>query len=257
MDWLKRFENGETYKEIGDKDGFDERTVKKYINKIREHKETIQARTMVYKEALEKHFKDLTALARRLDQLVMAGKSVTAEQKDPPFRALAEHLPKSKLWANLSKWENFFTEIEAARERFQGAIKNEILADKTLKSAYGSGMMDADNLSKALVLVADSLLHGYKGIRAEDSLNPEPTDNPELVVGRFGGFNIGTLPPERLPALVTAVSAIENRLTTFKEFTALKEMLERKQVVKEEAHAILTTIVLKRVVSGRCAYCPF
>lgn len=256
-EWLRRVDNGESIKEIGKGDNFVERTVKKYVDQARERQETTQARTMVYKDALEKHFKDLTSMARKLDQAVSSGKNIAGEIKDPLYSALKEHQPNSKLWVHISEWNALLSEIDSLRENFKAAIKNDAASNPLLQASFIGGAMDTENIGQAMMRVADSLLGGYPGIRAVNALNPKPIGDPDLVIAQFGGFNLGNFQPDRMSDLVLRLTDLENRLPGFGQFQSLKTLAERQSKLKEAIHDLLTVFILKRVISGHCRYCPF
>ena len=256
-EWLRRVENGESIKEVGKSDNFVERTVKKYVEQATERQETTQARTMVYKDALEKHFKDLLSMARKLDQAVSSSKSIAGEAKDPLYSALKEHQPNSKLWVLFSEWNGVIVEIESVRENFKAAVRDDASNNPWLQAAFVGGAMDAENIGQAMIKVVDSLRGGYPGIRAVNALKPEPFGDPNLVIARYGGFNLGTFQPSNLPDLQLQLTELENRLPGFSQFQSLKSLAERQSQLKEAIHDLLTVFILKRVISGHCRYCPF
>ena len=255
--WLRRVENGESIKEIGKSDNFVERTVKKYVDQAMERQETAQARTMVYKEALEKHYKDLVSVARKLDQAISSGKSIAGETKDPLYSALKEHQPNSKVWAHILEWNDLLTEINSLRETFKAAIKDDAANDPLLQASFIGGAMDTENMGQAMMRVVDSLISGYPGIRTEDSLKAESFGDPNLVIARFGAYNVGTFLPNNLSDLTLRFIELEDRLPALDHFKSLKTNLIRQAQVKESVHDLLMVFILKRVISGRCRYCPF
>ncbi len=62
--WLRRFEEyGESPPEISKADGYDVRTVRKQIEYAREERELREARAMVLRNDLERHYSDLCEFA--------------------------------------------------------------------------------------------------------------------------------------------------------------------------------------------------
>ena len=69
--WLRRFEeDGESPPHIAEADGYDVRTVRKQIEKAMQEREMREARVMVLRDALEKHYKDLYTFAETLDSSI-------------------------------------------------------------------------------------------------------------------------------------------------------------------------------------------
>ena len=256
-EWLRRYENGERVKDIFQKDHFAEHTVRKYIDEARDRRETVQARTMVYKDALEKHYKDLISTARKLDQMVMSGKHPVIDSDEPLYQALTEHLPKSKIWPLLSERNNLTNENETLRETLKQELKALAESDPSLKSVFRGGEIDLENMSQAMTVVTNSILGGHQEINPFDSLRSEPTDKDELVAAIYGAYPIGTLRPNKMLELAEALESFENRIPTVESYKILSANIRRQAEVKEEIHRLLTVIILKRLVGGRCVYCPF
>ena len=67
-EWLRRHEiGGESPMEIAKSDKYDVRTVRKYIELERQERERREARSIVLRQALEEHYRDLCNFAQQLD----------------------------------------------------------------------------------------------------------------------------------------------------------------------------------------------
>lgn len=77
-----------------------------------------------------------------------------------------------------------------------------------------------------------------------------------LVNLRLGGYNIGTVAEAPVDAVKKALLGFRERLPTFAEYQRLgqrrKELDELAPDIREE----LAIITLRRVIPGRCKYCP-
>lgn len=255
-DWLRRNQMGDSIAKIAKDEKFDVRTVKKYVDQADERYEGAQARTLVLKNALELHFKDLIDLVKKLDKLVTSDRSPAGEYNDPLFAALKEHQSGLKLWALLDEWDSLINGQGKLRKELQAAISEEAASDKSLLAAFKGGTIDSDNIGQAMMHVVKSQIGGFEGIRASDSLESERSDEPALVIARHGAYAIGTVKSANFEKLRQALTDFENKLPDLKEYLPLKTNTERQPVVKQAIHDLLQGFVLRRVVGGRCRYCP-
>ena len=69
LDWLRRYEDGESPPKIAENDKVDVRTVRKHIEMAKQEREVKEARSMVLRNALELHYRDLCDCAKKLGGL--------------------------------------------------------------------------------------------------------------------------------------------------------------------------------------------
>ena len=113
-EWLQRHdEEGQSPPEIANADGYDVRTVRKQLEIERQERERREARSIVLRQALEKHYADLCCFVQKLDSHIVGEKgSPSTMRSDPMWSALEEHLPRSTIWKKLDRWEGVWAEIE-------------------------------------------------------------------------------------------------------------------------------------------------
>ena len=115
QDWLERSESGESPKKIGGKDGYDVRTVRKYIELASEEREGKEARAAVVRGAYEKHYKDMVNFANSLDNEIDAEIPVSQTlRENRMWEALKEHQPKASLFRGISKASIIFPCLSVA-----------------------------------------------------------------------------------------------------------------------------------------------
>jgi len=72
----------------------------------------------------------------------------------------------------------------------------------------------------------------------------------------YGPFTIGRVPNEWVAEVKNVVLDLMNKVTTWEEHGEMSHLLARSERVKRELHDELLVIILRRVVPGRCRYCP-
>ena len=99
VQWLRRYEAGESAARIADSDEFDVRTVRRHIEEARQEREVREATVMVLRSALENHYADLCRLAEKLDAEIAREEPIySLLGDDRMLSALKQHLPRSTLW---------------------------------------------------------------------------------------------------------------------------------------------------------------
>jgi len=95
-EWLRRNETeGESPPEIAKQDGYDVRTVRKQIEIERQERERREARSIVLRQALEKHYADICTFAQKLDSHITGDTgSLSTIKSEPMWIALREHMPR-------------------------------------------------------------------------------------------------------------------------------------------------------------------
>ncbi len=107
-EWLEKTESGTPVQEISVKEYYDSRTIKKHIRQAQQEREAHQARAIVLRGALEKHYEDLCGLAVNIEETVMGRREVTLNLTEPYiWKALKQHKPKAPLWVHIKQWTIF------------------------------------------------------------------------------------------------------------------------------------------------------
>jgi hypothetical protein len=141
-EWLGRFEvDGESQPQIALKDGFDIRTVRKQIELAKEEREAREARTLVLRSALEKHYEDLRKFAEKLDSEIRGVANVPPLPDDDLIDgALRQHLPRSPLWSYLAKREALHYALEEQKQLLKNTIEKVVKAARPLKTIKDTGL---------------------------------------------------------------------------------------------------------------------
>ena len=256
--WLQRHEDGESVRQIAKKDGYDVRTVRKHIERVRQAREIHEARAMVLRNALEDHYRDICGFAKEIEAVVSKGHAILPSAiSNPLWTALRQHLPKAPLWKGIEKWDHLDQELDRLKAAMKAHLEEAILADDALNAIFPNGLNeDVAGIVEVLERQMDAWLHGSTGLDIELSFKTEPADEEGYVRARCGAFYIGTVKESQKLAVREALTDLQLKLPAFTEYESIQEYLDQKVKLGQELREELTTIILRRVVPGRCRYCP-
>lgn len=257
-DWFRRSEeDGQSPPEIAKKDRYDVRTVRSQIELERQEKERREARSIVLRQALEKHYSDLCIFAQKLDSHISGGSGSLSIMKDEPmWSALREHIPRSSLWKNSGRWETLQEELRQAIVELRKQLESRVGSKSPLPFPKESGEF---GLSSGIVdlLVAHIIFkaRGEAGLDERTDFTLEKADQRTTSID-FGSYTIGKVPNDQVPEIKKLVRDLMKETTTLEEHGEMSRLLNNLDRVKHELHDELLVIILRRVVSGKCRYCP-
>jgi len=256
--WLHRYEEeGQSPPEIAKSDGYDVRTVRKQIEIERQERERREARSIVLRQALEKHYADLCTFAQKLDSHITGETgSLSMLKNEPMWSALREHIPRSALWKNLDRLDVLWEETRQADSELRRQVEAFVGTRSPLKFL---AQREETGLSPGIV---DALAFHFKvTARGEMGLDKR-TDFRLAAVDQgttwieYGAFTIGMVPNDRVDEIKNLFLDLLSEVTTWKEHDEISRLLARSERVQREIYEELLIIILRRVVPGRCRYCP-
>ncbi|MBN2543753.1 hypothetical protein JXI42_12880 [bacterium] len=260
--WLKRHEDeGESPPQIAEKDHYDVRTVRKQIELAKQEREVREARSIVLRDALEKHYEDLRKYAEKLNsQIIGTGDSVYSLDDDFIESALRQHLPRSPLWAYLSKWQSLQQRVIEEQQKIEENISEVVKKEPRLKSLADSGFND---IVPGIVAVLDAevkqWLNGNLDYTLKDSLIMEPVEKG-LVNPRIGFSHMGLMDKEvateNMGIAQDVLADLETRVKVIQEYIDLEKTKAEIRRLRIKLREELAVIRLRRIVPGRCKYCP-
>jgi hypothetical protein len=261
-DWLRRQEEQEeSTPAIALQDNYDVRTVRKAIELARAEREMREARTLVLRNAIEKHYKDLRQYAERMDGEVL-GTDSSAPSSDNDFveSALKQHLPRSPIWSLQSKRKALKEKEVEQRQRLKQSVENSVGRHSQLAtlSTYGlSGVIPG--VAAAIMVEVGIWTRGDADSSFKDRLTYEPV-NAGTVNPRFGVAHLGAMDEEiarrEMPKVRRALEELEISTKDSIEFRDLAKTLADLKQVDRKLREELAIIRLRRIVPGRCKYCP-
>ena len=256
--WLRRYEEeGESSPQIAKVDGYDVRTVRKQIELERQERERREAKSIVLRRALEQHYADLCAFAQRLaSQVTTKGGTLLMLRNDRMWSALHEHLPRSVIWKSLDRWEYLQGQIE----QLEGEMGK--LFEEQVKSRSDQGFIVQtqdtgfrEGVVAALIFHCNVVAQKQPGLlsRANFELRPLPGQETDI---QLGAFHMGKVPNDQVSNAQQLLKDLLSEVTNWDSYHKLEQLFtefKRTQGVLEDELAIIT---LRRVVPGRCKYCP-
>jgi len=258
-EWLRRFdEDGESPPQIAKADGYDVRTVRKQIELARQEREVREARAMVLRDALEKHYRDLYTFAGKLDSdLSWPPKHISFGLKeDRMWQALREHMPRSPIWKAIPRWEQLADQFDLCIKGVEERAKVEAQA-RGLNFAQATGEPGLyEGFGQGVAFHAASLARGHRGLKDVGKFSQTRATDAGLHEVKKGVLGLGLMHPDEIVNLETIYLELLDEVNGWEEANDLHQVvlaLERQSTV---LHDELASIILRRVVPGRCKYCP-
>jgi len=250
--WLGELEKGMGITAIARAAGKDIRVVKRQLDMAEHERELRQARGDFLRSRLEAHQEDLLVEAGRLRELVRRGTAYSLEPKDSLQRrvheALKQHVRRMALWRLLGSYWETAGSYREARDRLRKDLKKK---ESELVSRL-SPEVETYSWTEVLLNIFDrhiSTGYPWKGkyemIKAGSGYYPE-----------WEGLRLTRTPVTK--ANFSKVTKAHEELRSVAE-SALPEIHGYHQRLRELGALIareLEVFLLKRLVSGRCDYCP-
>lgn len=256
LEWLDRIEKGETPPQIAERDQFDVRTVRKHVELARLERDVQQARSEVLRNALESHYRDLLETARNIENQVFGESQVSLERDVPLMSGLRQHMPRSPLWENLRKWNWTLTELAELESMIRSKVQKEIEADGRLNGIVSQG---ANGVIPAAV---DVLIHqvkewarGLEGLKIDRDIHLEKAPEGRVRM-RYGFSHFGEIEESRVETIKAVLIDFESELKNRAEYLEMEKLYNKLERLKKGIGEILTVVLLRRIVPGKCKYCP-
>lgn len=254
--WLNRVEHGETPPQISATDSFDVRTVRKHVELARLERDVRQARSEVLRNALEDHYRDLLETVRNLEKQISGEAMVSMEKEQPLIMGLRQHMPRSPLCENLRRWNRTLGELAGLEGMIRNNVKRGVEADGRLNGIVSRG---ADGVISAAV---DVLVHqvkewarGREGLKINSDIPLEKTSEGRVRM-RYGFSHFGELEESSVEIIKAVLIYFESDLKHSPEYLEMEKLYNKLGRLKISVGESLTVILLRRIVPGRCKYCP-
>jgi len=256
-EWLRRYEAGELPPKIADSDEFDVRTVRRHIELARQEREVREARSLVLRNALESHYRDLCEVAEKLDSEIASESIISPSlRQDPMLEALRKHLPRSPLWNKLNRWEHVLEEIAKLESDVNRQLREEIEAEPILDPILSAGERGViPGMIAALTFQTKAWARGDAGLNIEDNFKAEPVEKGFENVG-YGFSNMGKVQTGHVAPIKEVLIHFESRITNWDQYRDMQRLFAELQRLKLGLRDQLTIIIRRRVVTGRCKFCP-
>lgn len=258
-EWLRRYEEeGESPPQIAKSDGFDVRTVRTQIKKAEEEREMREAKVQVFRKAMESHYADLCGFVERLKPEIARENAVSLLLRDDPMlSALRQHLPRSPIWKYLGRWDDLLKEIDNQQKSINIRLENEVGANEKLNSTLSGECAIAVRLGivAALNFQAKQWSRGEKGLNINENFIEEPAREGYINL-RYGFAQMGEVEKKSTAIIKQVIIAFESKIVSWGEYNSLQKLYIELQLLKSKLQGELAVIIYRRIVPGRCKYCP-
>ncbi len=262
-DWVRRYElEGETPPKIAAEDGYDVRTVREQIKRGIEEREQRETRLVVLRDALQEHYRELCGFAETLNP--RSGNGYFIEPGSPgvlagnPYLsdALRAHLPRSPIWKYLEKREALLRRRSDLDGMIRSKISDQLAGDKRINEFRQSHeIMAAENLKDILLAQIKSWIMGEPGLNTEKDLHTNFTTDGK-VNAAYGAVQLGQLTPEHSETIKWLISDLEAGIKSWSELEDMRKTNSELNKVEASLRDELAVITYRRVVPGKCKYCP-
>jgi len=252
--WLKRFEeDGESPPQIAKVDNYDVRTVRKQIELGRQEREAREARFAVLRNALEQHYHDLMSFAQKLDSEVIHSSLPMGAKGDRLWSALHEHWPRSALWKAIDRMERLNEEARAIENRAEERLWNQVGRDSPvgLAAKEGGKGLYRDGLAGAMRYY----LGAEQSLRFSES-HISATQQGVLIQIACANWPCALVSADQVTQTKKVIAQLMEAVGRWPEREDLKRTLAERSGVIDTIRDELATITLRRVLPGRCRYCP-
>ena len=257
-EWLKRYEIGETPPKIAEADSFDVRTVRRQIEKAKQEREVKEARTTVLRSALERHYIDLCEFAQKVDSVIAGEGAISQELKhDRMWAALRQHVPRYPLWNYLVTWDNIQQELTILKGDVKEHLERNLGSDTRLNKIPDTNRSTVVyGCIAALTFQIERWSRGGLGINIKDNFKIKPAKEKGAVNIEYGAFCMDDVDSHYVQTVKDILTGWESRVKEWEEYAALEKLFKKLTNTKSKRQDELAVITLRRVVPGRCKYCP-
>lgn len=255
--WLRCYEeDGESPPQIAAADQFDVRTVRKQISLAREEREAREARSAVLRNAVESHYQDLCKLAEEIDAEIRQDKIIPSQLKGRLWSALREHLPRSPLWKKLGRWERVLEELANLENDTRQRLTQMLKADSRLAEIIAAGEDGVvPGMVAALTFQVTNWARGWQGLNIEENFEVKPVEEGFFII-RYGFAPMGRVQESHAAKIREILGDFQSKIPTWKEGEDMKKLFTEVERLKLSLRDELAIIILKRIVPGKCKYCP-
>jgi uncharacterized protein (UPF0335 family) len=255
--WLQQWElDGDTIASIAKQAGYDPRTIRKQIDIAQQERDRRETRQVILKDALQDHYRDLSRIVDRIDIAIANGEAISSLSSERLYKALEQHLSRAPLWKYLEKWDKLCQEIENARIGVMKKLKTSLTNDNHMMEAFKGGQPSFDEMVEFLGKQADTVSKGGKELDIASLLKIEAEEKESMPRIRLGPYGIGIAPEDNLDKIKDSLLAIQKSVHHFSSFVSMRELNKSREELAPEIREELATILLRRVLPGRCKYCP-
>ncbi len=227
-------------------------TIKHHVELALREKEAKEARVIVIRDALQKHHARLISYAERLYNKVSSEEPLTTDLlEDRMYSALKSHIPRSSLWSNLNRLNNFYEKLDKLEVRLRINLREEIVKDNDIpnKDSVHQGFLEAFHFQVI------EWAKGHGGINLKDFFKVHTIGKGESSV-EYGAFHLGIVADSDVPTIIAVIERWEGKLTEWQEYNDARTIFNQLDSLKMKTKEDLAVILERGIVPGSCKYCP-
>ena len=213
---------------------------------------------MVLRQALELHYADIVSFVANLGAIVGSSpRSLTPEKTNKMRTALRGHLPRSPFWRALERWEALQVRLAGIEEEITAKAKQEI-ESAARSDSYRSVDLQYLNMQRLCGL---AVTRGEVKPQGENE-SPSPFEvrgeprSADMVQLQSHAYQCATVPRPNVEGTMAFIYQFQENVDAWLEIESMSKTMSDLKDVTGPLSEELETIVLRRVVTGRCKYCP-
>jgi hypothetical protein len=256
--WLQRHEEeGQSVAQIAKADGYDVRTVRRQLDLMKQEREVREARQTVLRNALEKHFQDLADFAEKLKGELSGNTPVAISHQtmnNPLLHAFKQHLPRLGIWREINNLPELVNKYEQAKKELHKHLITELQKKTSLKFVIQEDEIGLlEGLIEAAIWHLKEVACGNRGL--EDIAYNTSKKNRMVRIKR-GAFYLANTDEDKTTEIKAVFDGILSDAQTWQAYDVFKRFIEQFLKIKGVVNEEMTKIMLRRIVPGRCSYCP-
>ncbi len=248
--WLDEHYRGATIIEIAQRDNRSQRTVTGQIARARQEREQKEVRTGLLRDAYQKHYEDLGAVAEGISDEALGMRDGTLLANIQGRAALLqgglrEHLPGSPLWKACGDWEyyakQYFRGLEELRVEIDGAVEEDPATQR-------------DTFMASLDFAARETVQGGN----LDHMKYERSTTLNGYGLNWGLFTLSDAASNsrEIDRLVEKHKALVRQITSSEVARNLADTHGKWEEARLAIRNEVDVLVLRRIILGQCKLCP-
>ena len=231
------------------------RTVKKQTEMAIEEREGREARLVVLRQALEKHYADLLTLVERLDSAVIQSSLPMGIRDDRMWGALREHLPRSPMWKSIDKMERLNDDIRDIEKRAEQRLWDEVRKENSFKLVSQTGVAEIGLHDKGLLGAMNYQLHQNPPCTIQDITISSilVTIGLPFIMKDAIVLSVPTGQMEKAREFITGLMA---QVCHWPEYEELQKTISVRTKITGEIREELAILIFKRVISRALQILP-
>jgi hypothetical protein len=169
---------------------------------------------------------------------------------------LRQHMPRSPMWENLRKWNRTLLELNELKPKVLVSIQKTVDKDSKLAENVLEGVQ---GVILAVVVVLqhqfDQWARGREGLTLENDFHFDSVDGVKGNL-RYGFANFGEVTKDIVEDIKHAMSDLEVELRKWPELIEMENLYNRLGRIKASLQEVIKVVILRRIVPGRCKFCP-